>query len=177
MNLYFRLIRIMLQSWFTKKSLHFTDPVITTFRAWPFDCDINFHLTNARYLALADLSRIWLIAKAGMLKTVMKKKWLPVLLGCEVTFIKPIKPWQKFQVSSQVIAFDEKYIYIEHRFEKGDKLFATILIKTLFMVKGKKIPTLAILKEIGVEDEAHMTHNVIDHWKILTKVKKGVTIQ
>ncbi|HBU98209.1 MAG TPA: thioesterase, partial [Thalassospira lucentensis] len=56
MNLIFRLIRVLILS-LVRSRLDPLDPSVLHFRAWPFDLDINVHMTNSRYFALMDLGR------------------------------------------------------------------------------------------------------------------------
>jgi hypothetical protein len=54
MNLYFRMLIIFLKIWSGHRK-RWSDESVVNFRAWPMDCDVNFHLTGSRYIAIADL--------------------------------------------------------------------------------------------------------------------------
>ncbi len=45
----------------------------------PNDLDFNLHMTNGRYLTIADLSRIDLFLRTGLAKVMIKEKWAPLL--------------------------------------------------------------------------------------------------
>ena len=101
MNLYFRLMLVLLKSLFASRA-EVLDASRTSFRVWPFDCDINLHLTNARYFALCDLSRIYYMGQVGVLIKAIKRKWLPVVQAQEISYFKPINPFQRFDVLSRL---------------------------------------------------------------------------
>ena len=66
MNLYFRIILVLIKSFFAKKISPLTSSTLS-FRALPFDCDINLHLTNARYLSFMDLGRTYYVGQLKMI--------------------------------------------------------------------------------------------------------------
>ena len=147
MNLYFRLLIVLFKSLFAS-SRGALDESRSGFRAWPFDCDINLHLTNARYFALCDLSRIYFMGQVGVLFKAIKKKWLPVVQAQEVKYFKPINPFQRFDVVTRLTYWDEKYWYIEHKFVVGEKLCAILQVRGVF-VQGRTVIPIARLLELG----------------------------
>ena len=121
MNLYFRLLLVLVKSMFARQT-GVLDESRSWYRAWPFDCDINLHLTNARYFALCDLSRIYYMGQVGVLFKMIKRKWLPIAQAQEISYFKPIKPFQRFEVLTRFYYWDDKYWYTEHKFFAADKL-------------------------------------------------------
>lgn len=151
MNLYFRMLRIFWFSWLAKKAPVFAKTVITL-RAWPLDCDINLHLTNSRYFAFMDLGRTDYVCRQKMLRKLLRRKWLPVVAASEVTFIRPIKPLQKFKLSTELLCWDEKYQYFYQRFYSADTTFATALVKTAAYNNGKAVKSdkIVALSQMGL---------------------------
>ena len=128
MNLYLRLLRVLLRQLWTAKMANPLERRLLFFRAWLHDCDFNLHMTNSRYLALMDLCRMDLMMAMGMSKYILKHKWKFVVNAQEITYIKEIPPFSRFRISTQVLAWDEKYFYVEHRFSSKGKLHALSLI-------------------------------------------------
>ena len=152
MNLYFRLIMVLLKSMFVRQ-IGLLDESRSRYRAWPLDCDINFHLTNARYFALCDLSRIYFMGQVGVLFNMIKRKWLPVAQAQEISYFRPIKPLQCFEVSTRFSHWDDKYWYTEHKFFAADRLCAVLQVRGVF-VHGKKIlPMRDVLDIVGDDVE------------------------
>ena len=171
MNLYFRFIKLLISLFFIERKPPM-DESVKSFRAWPFDCDYNLHMTNARYLSLMDLGRIHLTAQAGILKTVYGKKWLPVVTSAELSFFKEIKPFHKFSLHSRVIAWDEKYWYIAQQFKSGDKLHATAMVRGVFVKNRKIIPFQDIVNLIDEKILAPIEPKTVTAWKALLEAKK-----
>ncbi|MDP2561205.1 thioesterase family protein [Psychrobium sp. 1_MG-2023] len=173
MNLYLRLLYLLL--WKiprhrAKQSIFDTSHY--DFRVLPLDVDINMHLTNSRYLALMDLARTWMMCESGLFKALLKRKWLPVVSSTELTFIKDIKPWQKCTVETKIIAWDDKYFYMEQRFVSNGILHAVANLKGLFVCKGKTIPTSQLLEVAGEQRDAPPLPEAIKHWQALLEAKK-----
>lgn len=147
MNLYFRLIGLLIKLLFAKRQ-HPLEVCEQTFRVWPNDLDLNMHVNNGRYLTIMDLGRCDLMGKVGLMKPAYKKRWLPVLGGAQIYFIRSLKPFQKFKLTTQVVYWDEKWIYLEQQFYYKDKLMASAYVKALFLCKGHKIHPQEVLDEI-----------------------------
>ena len=148
MNLYVRLVFVLIQSLFAPRR-GILDESRLRFHSLPHDCDINFHVTNARYLSFMDLGRLHLTGQLRLLGRILRRRWMPVLRSAEVTFIRPIKPWKSFELVTRVISWDEKYIYMEQRLEGSGVLYAVGLMKGLFLNGGAKVPTAEILGFLG----------------------------
>lgn len=133
MNLYFRLLLILLRSKFV-----LLDESHIEYRVWPLNCDVNLHLTNTRYFSLCDLSRIYYMAQVGVLFELVRRNWLPVAQAQEVSYYKPINPFKKFEISTRLTHWDDKYWYTEHKFLSAGKLCALLQVRGVF-VHGKKV--------------------------------------
>lgn len=142
MNLYFRLIWLLLVHYFKKEPTRsLTDKGELSYKVWPFDLDINGHMNNARYLALMDLGRLDLILHSGMFKTTLDKKWLPVLGASTIRYRIPLLPFQKFKLVTEVKYWDEGWFYMEQRFiikggKKDGAVAAIALVKGSFFDGG-----------------------------------------
>ncbi len=170
MNLYFRLLLILVKS-LAPASKQPLDESRCSFRVWPFDCDINLHLTNARYFALCDLGRIYLMGQTGILFKVLKHKWLPIVQAQEVRYFKPINPFQRFEVATRITYWDEKYWYSEHKFMVGDKLCAILQVRGVFVHGRNIIPMAEILALTGSDIEPPDKPENIESWHNLIAVQ------
>ena len=141
MNLWFRTIWMFLTSSLATAS-DIRDGVKLWYRVWPADCDFNLHMTNARYHSFNDLARIAMVVRAGVFrKIVIENKWAPTLAGTSIRFLKSLKPFERFSVTSKVVSWDEKWLYIEHRIERADgKLAAYTVCKTCFVGPDGRVP-------------------------------------
>ena len=80
MNLYFRLILIIIDSFF-KPKIDFDRELSLNLRVMPNDLDLNSHLNNGRYLTLLDLASIALFLRSGIFKRLFSPASNPLLAG------------------------------------------------------------------------------------------------
>ena len=73
-----------------------------SFRCLPTDIDFNLHLNNARYLMLADLGRIDIFFRTGLVTLAAHESWAPMLGGVQTVFVREIRLWQRFEVVSSI---------------------------------------------------------------------------
>ncbi len=173
MNLYFRLLRVLLRLIFTARRPLLT-PARLRLRVWPSDCDLNFHMNNGRYLTLMDLGRIDLLGRAGLLPRLMRRRWMPVLGAAEISFIRPLNPFQRFDLVTRIIGWDEKYFYIEQRFESGSHLYAVAHVRGLFVSERRPVSmpnVVALADTSAVPDLPPLMRD----WNALLAHKRHVT--
>ena len=113
MNLYLRLLWLLWRMRSVVRRGLFEESRVA-FRVWPNDCDLNLHMNNGRYLTFMDLGRTHLMGQAGMLKEMLRRRWLPVLAAAEITFIRSLAPFERFELVTRLVTWDEKYVYLEH---------------------------------------------------------------
>lgn len=118
-------------------------------RVMPTDLDTNFHLSNSLYLSMMDLARVDLIIRLGFIKHVFFNGWQPMIGNAYLRFRRGLNPFQKFTIRSQIISWDEKWVYIEQAFIKDERVVAQGLVKGLFCKKRKPIPTREIFETMG----------------------------
>jgi acyl-CoA thioesterase FadM len=120
-----------------------------------------------------DLGRIHLIGQIKLLSSLIKNRWMPVLGAAEINFIRPIKPLEKFSLTSRMLGWDEKYFYIEQRFTvEEDKLCAVSLVKGLFIAGGEKLKPEDILRLVGQPPLAPELPDTIRQWNQLLAMKR-----
>ncbi|WP_440053714.1 acyl-CoA thioesterase [Pseudoalteromonas sp. T1lg65] len=174
MNLYFRLLLLF---WKIRKNTHIADSLLESidieFRALPSDCDINMHLTNSRYLALMDIARTWMTERLGLFSKVMKRRWFPIVNATAITYVRDIKPLQKFTVSTRLVGWDHKYFYIEQKFHSARGLHAIAYVRGVFKRKSGLVPVDEMLEVAGFNGEAPILPSEIVHWKAMLEEKKS----
>lgn len=148
MNLFFRMIKVILIS-LTHPQINATDDIFLNMRVLPNDLDLNMHMTNSRYLAKMDLGRIALLIQSGLLKVVRKNKWMPVVGGTSIRYCKSLKPFQFYKLRTRVIGWDDKWLYMEHRFESKGTVYAVGLVRGLFRGPNGNIPSSDVIKTLN----------------------------
>jgi acyl-CoA thioesterase FadM len=142
------------------------------FLVLPTDCDVNFHMNNGRYLSFMDLGRLHLVAQIGLLRVILRKRWGAALGAAEINFIRPLAPFQKFELVTRLVTWDEKYAYMEQRFESGGALCAHAFVKGLFLDKGRRVDYPAVAAELGYVGAPPPMPEELRIWAELGTVKK-----
>jgi acyl-CoA thioesterase FadM len=119
------------------------------FRVLPADLDYNIHMNNARYLALMDVGRVDLILRSGMWRAMWRNHWQAVLAGSIVRYRRPLKPFQKMQMVSRLIGWDEKWFYIDHRIASGDVVSCQAMVRGAFLSGDGIISPLHLASALG----------------------------
>lgn len=100
------------------------------FRCLPTDIDSNMHLNNARYMMLADVGRIDIFARSGLIALARKNKWAPMMGGLQAVYVREIKLWKKFEVVSTVETWEDTQVIGRHRFVLEDGRTAALVMTT-----------------------------------------------
>jgi acyl-CoA thioesterase FadM len=171
-NLYFRLLWMLLRLLFLPEAADLTSVFRRPFRVLPTDCDFNFHLTNGRYFSLLDVARIEHLARMKLLGILLRRRWLPVLNATEITFIRPLAPLQKFDITTRMVTWDEKYFYLEQRFESDGTLHAVSLARAAFLQRGELVPPRDVASLAGYEGSPPPCSAIVSGWQCLLGDKK-----
>jgi len=119
-----------------------------------------------------DLGRMHLIAQIGFLGELFRRRWAPVLSAAEMSFIRPLKPLQKFELVTRLLTWDEKYFYIEQRFVAGGRLHAIGMVKGLFLRGRERVESRAVIDILGLDTKAPAMPEAVRRWIELGDIKK-----
>lgn len=142
------------------------------FRVMPNDCDINFHMNNGRYLSIMDLGRVHLMRQTRLLDVILREKWMPVLAAAEINFIRSLAPLQRYELVTQITSWDDKYFYLEQKFEAGGKLYAHAFVKGVFLKNGKVVPNEELVAKAGHTGPAPVMPEELRLWAELGSAKR-----
>jgi len=149
MNLYFRLIMVVLKA--LRRATIYPDNLKNTVqvRMYPNDLDVNMHVNNGRYLTLCDLTRVDFFVRSGIAALMLKHKWNPIIAEHTMTYLRPIKVFSKIEIRMEITHFDEKFFYCSHHFYKGDKLMAHGTSKALVISKKGSLTPQFTLDQVA----------------------------
>jgi len=150
MNLLFRFIWM----WICARLAQRTDVMAEhrlDFRCMLTDIDFNMHMTNSRYHSFMDLSRVDMTMRSGAWPRVRQEGMLPALGSSSIRFRRAIRPLQKFTITCRMLSWDEKWIYMEHRFLAEGDVFAIAVVKAAFIDKNGRVPTERLVKVMGYD--------------------------
>ena len=79
MNLWLRLLVVLARALRRPGSLGPLDEGVLRFHVMPHDLDVNLHVNNGRYFTLMDLGRVDLVARLGLVRPILRNRWMPVV--------------------------------------------------------------------------------------------------
>lgn len=171
MNLYLRLFLLLFRLIGLPRKGLLEDSRVA-FRVLPNDCDINFHMNNGRYLTFMDLGRVHLAAQIGLMPVILRKRWRPALAAAEINFVRPLAPFRKFDLVTRIVTWDEKYCYMEHKFESAGAVCAHAYVRGLFLDANGRVPSSAVVDELGLSAAPPPMPEELRIWVELGNVKK-----
>ena len=172
MNLYLRLLWLLWRLRSVQRRGLFAESRVA-FCVWPNDCDLNLHMNNGRYLTFMDLGRVHLTVQSGLLREVLRRRWMPVLAAAEITFIRSLKPFARFELVTRLLTWDEKYIYLEQVFEHEGEVCAHAYVRGVFLKGGTRVPNTEVLQAIGYAEAPPPMTEALQHWAALTASKRA----
>lgn len=157
MNLFFRvIIRLLWASWRVRRDgpIGMLGEFRLTFRCLPSDLDVNLHMTNSRYFSFMYIVRIAMMIRNGAWAKFRAHRLMPVLGSSSIRFRRAIRPFQVFDVSSRVVGWDDKWLFIEHRLEAGGEMVAIAYMKSAFLSPSGRVATPRLLEMVGFSGPA-----------------------
>ena len=121
-------------------------------RVWPNDLDSNLHMNNSRYLLAMDLGRWDYGVRTGVLGKALPRRWFPVVGTATLGFRRSLDPFQRFELATRLVGWDEKWWWFEQRFEVAGRIHAVGRVKALFRGPEGNVAPAAMLEAIGRKD-------------------------
>jgi acyl-CoA thioesterase FadM len=160
MNLIIRLFIVLTTTMFRAR-LGLRDTSRVRLRVLPNDLDLNLHMNNGRYLTVMDLGRIDFLLRAGSLTLFLRKRWQPLVGGTIIRYRFGLRAFQRFEVATRIVGWDEKWFYFEQRVENPHGVAAIALSKALVRDPMGTVEPEVVLRTVGiVAERPHMTDPV-----------------
>lgn len=116
-------------------------PSVTTLHVHPGDLDFYGHVNNGVYLQMMDVARSNYLADVGALAALRKRGWGPVVAASTMKYRRSLKLWDRFSISTRVLGWDERVVYMEQVFHRGDELCARGIVAGRFLRRdGSRVP-------------------------------------
>lgn len=152
-----RQIRLALATFRPRKAIPgqtVLDPSTTLTRVRPGDLDVYRHMNNAVYLNMMDTARTNLLADCGGMTRLNARGWYPVVAASTVKYKRSLVLWEPVEVTSRVLGWDARIVYLEQVVTTRGNLAARGIIAGRFLAKdGSRIPAQDIadlLAEPGI---------------------------
>lgn len=147
MKLRLRLLLLIIASFFRER-LSLTNENILNLRVLPNDVDIT-KVSSDRYLPLMDLGRVNIVLRAGILMAMFRKRWIPLARVATIRYRYPLKLFQKYQLRSRIIYWDNEWIWTKHQFERNGRTIAIGITKVTFLGPNGIVPNAEVVVEYG----------------------------
>jgi len=139
-------------------------------RVMPWDCDLNLHMNNGRYIWRFELARYVMTHQLGLSRQVFKARWLPVLGALSVRFRRGLAPLARYEIETAVKGWDEKWFYIEQTMLRPDgESAARAFIKVLLRAPSGPVPIAEVLKRIGHAGDSPELPNDLALWREINR--------
>lgn len=148
MNLYFRLLLLIVRRLFWRGEIKVDDICETQFRVGLFDLDLNFHMNNGRFFSVMDLGRLDLMLKTKKLFSFFRQGYYPLVLSETMGFKKSLQLFDHYTLQTKVECWDDKFFYFTQKFIKNNETYSSASVRVCFKQRGRKglIPSYEILE-------------------------------
>ena len=130
-------------------------------RAWPWDYDIQGHMTNTRFVALADLAIFQFLLRSTIYTYFARHKILPVVLVRDVKFKRMLQFPRKYTIHTRMAYWEDEYYCWRQVFEEGGKYAAEIYTVGVLLKQGtkEKIRPIDVARDVLQEDVTPLEPN------------------
>ncbi|MES2739359.1 MAG: thioesterase family protein [Pseudomonadota bacterium] len=115
----------------------------------PNDLDFNGHVNNGRYLTLADVARMDFVVRTGCARVALRLRAHPVVGDALAKFRRDLRPFQRYQIETRLLAWDEKWVFVEHRFVRRKRVLGVVLMRGVFVAPAGPLTPTALLAAMG----------------------------
>jgi acyl-CoA thioesterase FadM len=131
-------------------SLPVTGTHVSRHYCLPWDIDLWRELNNGRTLTLYDLGRIPLAGRAGLIAVLRRKRWGLTIAGASVRYRRRIRVFERIEMRSRVVWWDDKFVYIEQSmWQQNGQCANHILYRTAVTGKPGIISPETVIAELG----------------------------
>jgi len=123
-------------------------------RVWPNDLDMFLHVNNGRYLTLADLGRLDWVLRTGVFAASRAHEAIPVVADAMAKFRRSLELFQRFEIHTRVLGWDEKWSFVEHRFVRADRVVGVVVARVCFRTAAGVLDPNVVLKTAGYTAES-----------------------
>lgn len=133
--------------------LDLTDTHVSRHICWPWDLDFWMELNNGRAMTLYDLGRTMLAQRVGLIGALRQNRWGMTVAGSSVRFRQRIRGFERFEMRSRAVAWDDKFIYLEQSMWKKNGTCAShVMLRTALTDENGIVPPAQALKHMGLAD-------------------------
>ena len=161
------IIRMTWQMWKHRndRKLAFHEMHVSHHYCLPWDLDIFWELNNGRTLTLYDLGRIPLGYRIGLQAALRRRRWGLTVAGSSPRYRKRIRAFERIEMRSRGIGWDDRFIYVEQSMWKRDGTCAGhVLIRSAITGKDGIVAPIELVRELGQSTERLPLPDWVTNW-------------
>jgi acyl-CoA thioesterase FadM len=163
MNLIFRMLLTIFSANRASRLMPL-DMASKSMRVLPTDLDVQMHMNNGRFLSIMDLGRVDLMVRLGFWGIARKRGWYPLVGSVKTDYRRPLTVFQKFDMTTQIVGWDDRWVFVEQQFLSGGKQCARALFKTMIRCKEGLVTPQEVM---GVTGHSFQQPALTDEMKAL----------
>jgi acyl-CoA thioesterase FadM len=141
------------------------DVHVSRHRCWPWDIDLWLELNNGRTLTLFDMGRLPLVTRQGFTQLVRDNGLYITVAGSAVRYRRRIQPMQAFTMKSQMIGWDNRFLYFEQSMWLGDICANHVILRSAIARRGQGIvPPAEVAALAGVDPTSPPLPDWVQNW-------------
>jgi hypothetical protein len=142
-----------------------TDTHVSHHICWPHDLDFWLELNNGRALSLYDIGRIGLAQRIGLLGAIRRKKWGLTMAGSCTRFRRRIHGFERFEMRSRAVCWDDRFTYIEQSmWKRNGECASQVVYRAAVTDKNGIVGTDRVQKALGREGPSPQMPEWIAAW-------------
>ena len=112
------------------------------------------------------------MAESGLLRLTLKNRWKLIASAQEIAYFKELPPFQRFQLRTTLLAWDNKYCYFEQRFERKGRLYSLGHSRVAIVGSGKVLDPGQVMHALDPDCQERELPDQIKAWKQMLSVKR-----
>ena len=159
-------LRMFKELWISRRqtALQITDIHVSHHVCWPWDLDMWVELNNGRTLTLYDLGRIPLAVRTGLGRVLQKNRWGITVAGNSVRYRRRVRAFQRFEMHSRCIGWDDKFVYMEQSMWRNDECTSHMLLRSAVTSAKGIVPPSEVLAALGQSVESPALPDWVQAW-------------
>lgn len=143
-----------------KNKVKATDTVELSFNVWITDIDVSI-MNHAAIMTIFEIGRLDFMVRTNFFRVANKKKWYFPTQAISVQYYRPLKMFQKAQLFTRISYVDEKWIYVEQKIIRKDKMVAACLVKNTIKKGRNSVSTFEIMEALNIKEMPNKKYDLI----------------
>lgn len=145
----FRLIKDMLIAR-RQPPLPLTGTHVSRHICWPWDLDLWMELNNGRAMTLYDLGRSMNAQRVGLVRAVTRHRWGMTMAGSSVRFRRRIRGFERFEMRSRAVCWDQRFLYLEQTmWKRNGECASHVMFRAAVTDRNGIVPIDRVLAAMG----------------------------